>query len=245
MGTHFELIPAIDMKGGKCVRLEEGDAARATEYGDDPVAMARHWESQGARRLHLVDLDGAFSGSPAHLDAARRIFRALRIPVQFGGGVRSMDQIEGLLEAGADRVILGTLAVERPDLVEGAVRRWGSAIVVGIDARQGRVAVRGWVEGTSMAARELAERVRAAGVERVVYTDVARDGMLTGVDVEETERLALQTGLAVIASGGVAALDDVRSLWERREAGIEGVVLGRALYERKLDYREAAGLYQC
>jgi phosphoribosylformimino-5-aminoimidazole carboxamide ribotide isomerase len=245
LNIHFDLIPAIDLKGGKCVRLQEGDAARATEYGDDPLAMAIHWEQQGARRLHLVDLDGAFSGGPVHLDAARAIFRRLRIPVQFGGGVRSLEAIERLLEAGAGRVILGTVAVEQPELVESAVVLWGGAIVVGIDARQGRVAVRGWTEGTSIAARDLAARVRAAGVERVVYTDVARDGMMTGPNVDETEALARETGVRVLASGGVAALDDVRKLWERRASGIEGVVIGRALYERRLEFREAAELYQC
>jgi phosphoribosylformimino-5-aminoimidazole carboxamide ribotide isomerase len=236
----FEIIPAIDLRGGKCVRLEEGDATRATEYGDDPVAMALHWQAEGAARLHLVDLDGAFAGGPAQLDAAAAIFRALSIPVQFGGGVRSLEQVARLLDLGAARVIVGTLAVERPDLVEQAVRRHGAAaIVAGIDARNGMVAVRGWVESTTTTAVELGLRMRELGIERVVYTDVARDGMLRGVNVEETENLARRTGLRVIASGGVARLEDLEELRARSASGIEGAILGRALYERKLDLRQA------
>jgi phosphoribosylformimino-5-aminoimidazole carboxamide ribotide isomerase len=208
--------------------------------------MARHWESLGATRLHLVDLDGAFSGNPAHLAAAAAIFRALAIPVQFGGGVRTLEQVERLLDLGAARVILGTVAVEDPALVAEAVRRRGpGSIVVGIDARAGRVAVRGWVESSGATAVDLGARMRALGVERVVYTDVARDGMLRGVNVEETEALARATGLAVIASGGVAGLADVAELRARSAAGIEGVILGRALYERRIDFPAALEAARC
>jgi phosphoribosylformimino-5-aminoimidazole carboxamide ribotide isomerase len=171
----FELIPAVDLKGGKCVRLQEGIVSRSTEYSDDPVSMALHWEEQGATRLHLVDLDGAFSGQAAHLEIAKSIFRALKIPVQFGGGLRTLDQIETVLDLGAKRAILGTAAVDHPDIVEEAVRRYPGAIVVGIDARQGKVALRGWVDQTSLSAAELALRMKDLGVERVIYTDVARD----------------------------------------------------------------------
>ncbi len=236
-GPEFEPIPAIDLKDGKCVRLQEGDAARLTEYGDDPLAMARHWQEQGATRLHVVDLDGAFSGQAAHLEAAGSIFRGLKIPVQFGGGLRTLALIERVLDLGAARVILGTVAVEHPEIVEKAARRWPGAIIAGIDARHGNVVLRGWVDRTPVPATELAVRMKSLGVERVIYTDVARDGMLAGTNVEETERLARETGIRVIASGGVRGIEDIRRLWERRGAGIEGAILGRALYERKLNLR--------
>jgi phosphoribosylformimino-5-aminoimidazole carboxamide ribotide isomerase len=232
----FELIPAIDLKGGKCVRLQEGLAERATEYGDDPVAMALHWQEQGARRLHVVDLDGAFSGNGRHLEIIRSILRALRIPVQVGGGLRTVDQVLEILDLGADRAILGTAAVEHPEIVEEAVKRRGGAIVVGIDARAGMVAVRGWRAGSGVMAGELALRMKELGVERLIYTDIRRDGMLSGVNVEETARLARETRLHVIASGGVSGRLDVRAVWEQCGAGIEGVILGRALYENKIDF---------
>ena len=183
-----------------------------------------------------MDLDGAFSGQAAHLEIAKSIFRALKIPVQFGGGLRTLDQIETVLDLGAKRAILGTAAVDHPDIVEEAVRRYPGAIVVGIDARQGKVALRGWVDQTSLSAAELALRMKDLGVERVIYTDVARDGMLRGVNYLETENLCRETGIKVIASGGVTTIEDIRALWERRACGIEGVILGRALYDGKLDF---------
>jgi phosphoribosylformimino-5-aminoimidazole carboxamide ribotide isomerase len=232
----LELIPAVDMKGGKCVRLREGVASSVTEYGDDPAAMALHWESLGATRLHLIDLDGAFTGQAAHLEIAKNIFRSLKIPVEFGGGLRTLEQIETMFDLGADRVILGTVAIDNPGLVEEAVRRHPGAVIAGIDARNGNVALRGWVDVTSVTAVDLALGMKALGVERIIYTDVARDGMLTGVNFEETENLCLQTGMKVIASGGVASEENVRKLWEIRSCGIEGVILGRALYDRKIDF---------
>jgi phosphoribosylformimino-5-aminoimidazole carboxamide ribotide isomerase len=232
----FELIPAVDLKGGKCVRLQEGVASKSTEYSSDPVAMALHWEAQGAVRLHLVDLDGAFSGDAAHLEIAKAIFQSLKIPVQFGGGLRTLDQVETILSLGAKRAIIGTAAVDDPGMVEEAVRRHASAIVVGIDARQGKVALRGWVDQTVLTGVELATRMKNLGVERVIYTDVARDGMLRGVNVDETEELCRETGMRVIASGGVSSDDDVRAIWEKRAIGIEGVILGRALYDKKIDF---------
>jgi len=234
----FELIPAVDLKGGKCVRLQEGIASRSTEYGSDPVAMALHWEAAGATRLHLVDLDGAFSGQAAHLEIAKSIFRALKIPVQFGGGLRTLEQIETIMDLGAARTILGTAAVENPSVVEEAVRRHADEIVVGIDARMGQVALRGWVEQTAVTAAELALRMKNLGVQRIIYTDVARDGMLRGVNLQETEKLCRDTGMQVIASGGVSTIEDVRALWERRACGIEGVILGRALYDKKIDFAQ-------
>jgi phosphoribosylformimino-5-aminoimidazole carboxamide ribotide isomerase len=235
----FELIPAVDLKGGKCVRLQEGIASRSTEYSSDPVAMALHWEASGATRLHLVDLDGAFSGRAAHLEIAKSIFRALKIPVQFGGGLRTPEQIDTILDLGAKRAILGTIAVENPQIVEEVVRRHGDAIVVGIDARMGKVALHGWVDQTALTAVELAKRMKTLGVQRVIYTDVARDGMLKGVNCRETENLCRESGIRAIASGGVSSIEDIREIWERRACGIEGVILGRALYDKKIDFTDA------
>jgi phosphoribosylformimino-5-aminoimidazole carboxamide ribotide isomerase len=232
----FELIPAVDLKGGKCVRLQEGIASRSTEYSSDPVAMALHWEAQGAARLHLVDLDGAFSGQAAHIEIAKSIFQSLKIPVQFGGGLRTLEQVETILNLGAKRAIIGTAAVDNPEMVEEAVRRHHGAIVVGIDARGGKVALRGWIDQTVLTGVDLAQRMKNLGVELAIYTDVARDGMLRGVNVEETERLCREAGIRVIASGGVSSVNDVRAIWERRANGIEGVILGRALYDRKIDF---------
>ncbi len=240
LNPEFELIPAIDLKGGKCVRLREGVLSRATEYSDDPLATALHWQEQGARRLHLVDLDGAFSGSTAHLDLIRSIIRGLRIPVQFGGGLRTLGQIGTILDFGAARVILGTAAVEKPEMVAEAVKRHAGAIVIGIDARAGFVAVRGWVDQSPVSATRLAVEMKSLGVERLIYTDVSRDGMLSGANIDETEQLARAAGIPVIASGGISCPEDVRALWEKRGSGIEGVVLGRALYEGKVDFRDLA-----
>jgi phosphoribosylformimino-5-aminoimidazole carboxamide ribotide isomerase len=234
----LELIPAIDLKGGKCVRLQEGIASRSTVYSDDPVSMALHWEDQGATRLHLVDLDGAFSGRFAHLDIAKSIFRSVKIPVQFGGGLRTIEQVETVLDLGAKRAILGTVAVDNPEVVEEAVRRHPESIIVGIDARQGNVMLRGWIEKTVVSAIDLARRMKDAGVRRIIYTDVSRDGMLSGVNIDETEKLSRAAGIWVIASGGVSSMADVRTLWERRACGIEGVILGRALYDRKIDFAD-------
>ncbi len=238
MSQEFEVIPAIDLKGGKCVRLREGVASRATEYSSDPVSMALHWEAQGAARLHLVDLDGAFSGHAAHLDIAKSIFQTLKIPVQFGGGLRTLEQIEKILELGADRAILGTVAVDQPEIVEEAAKRHPGSIVVGIDARNGRVALRGWVDQTVITAVDLARRMKNLGIDRVIYTDVARDGMLSGVNVEETETLCRDAETRAIASGGVSRIEDVRKLWEKRASGIEGVILGKALYDKKIDFAD-------
>jgi phosphoribosylformimino-5-aminoimidazole carboxamide ribotide isomerase len=238
MMGNFEAIPAVDLKGGKCVRLQEGVASRSTEYSDDPVSMALRWEALGATRLHLVDLDGAFSGQSAHLEIAKSIFQALKIPVQFGGGLRTLQQIETILNLGAKRAILGTVAVDHPEIVEEAVRRFPHSIVAGIDARNGKVALRGWVDQTTMTAVELARKMKNLGIERIIYTDVARDGMLRGVNCEETETVCREAEIQVIASGGVSEIGDVKALWERRRCGIEGVILGRALYDRKIDFAD-------
>jgi phosphoribosylformimino-5-aminoimidazole carboxamide ribotide isomerase len=234
----LELIPAVDLKGGKCVRLQEGVASRSTEYSSDPVAMALQWEALGATRLHLVDLDGAFTGQTAHREIAQSIFRSLKIPVEFGGGLRTLDQIDAIFDLGADRAILGTIAFDDPAIVQEAVRRHPGAIIVGIDARNGNVALRGWVDQTTVTAVDLALQMKNLGIERIIYTDVARDGMLKGVNYQETENLCLKTRMKVIASGGVTSIEDIQELWSRRSSGIEGVILGRALYDGKIDFGE-------
>jgi phosphoribosylformimino-5-aminoimidazole carboxamide ribotide isomerase len=234
------VFPAIDLRRGKCVRLRQGRPDAETVFSDDPVAMAEHWASQGAEWLHVVNLDGAFGQASSNLRVVEAMLAAVGIPAQLGGGLRTMADIEGALELGLARVILGTAAVEEPSLVAEAVQRFGAErILVGIDARRGQVATHGWQEVSSIAATELALRVRELGLKRIVYTDIARDGMLSGVNVEATRELAQCTGLKIIASGGVSSLDDVRRLKEAEASGVEGVIIGQALYSGALDLREA------
>ena len=248
------VFPAIDLRQGKCVRLRQGCPDAETVFSDDPVAMAEHWASQGAEWLHVVNLDGAFGQAPStgsgrgssNLRVVKEIIGSNLQPptsnlqIQFGGGLRTMADIEDALELGLARVILGTVAVKEPSLVAEAVQRFGAErIVVGIDARRGKAATHGWQEVSSVTATELALRVRELGVERVVYTDIARDGMLSGVNVEATGELAQRTGLKVIASGGVSSLDDLRRLKEVEASGVEGVIIGQALYSGALELREA------
>ena len=242
------VFPAIDLRRGKCVRLRQGRPDAETVFSDDPVAMAEHWASQGAQWLHVVNLDGAFGQAPStgsgrgssNLRVVGEITTAVGIPIQFGGGLRTMADIGETLELGLARVILGTVAVKEPSLVAEAVQRFGAGrIVVGIDARRGKAATHGWQEVSSVAATELALRVKELGVERVVYTDIARDGMLSGVNVEAVRELAQRTGLRVIASGGVSSLGDVRRLKLAEASGVEGVIIGQALYSGALELREA------
>ena len=242
------VFPAIDLRRGKCVRLRQGRPDAETVFSDDPVAMAEHWASQGAQWLHVVNLDGAFGQAPStgsgrgssNLRVVGEITTAVGIPIQFGGGLRTMADIGETLELGLARVILGTVAVKEPSLVAEAVQRFGAGrIVVGIDARRGKAATHGWQEVSSVAATELALRVKELGVERVVYTDIARDGMLSGVNVEAVRELAQRTGLRVIASGGVSSLNDLRRLKEIETSGVEGVIIGQALYSGALELREA------
>jgi phosphoribosylformimino-5-aminoimidazole carboxamide ribotide isomerase len=223
------VIPAIDLRGGRCVRLYQGDYARETVVGDDPVAMARHWQAAGARLLHVVDLDGARAGRPVQLDLVGRICAALAIPVELGGGLRTAGDVAAALAAGVARVILGTAALEEPALVTALLARHGpECIVLGLDARDGRVASRGWLATSEVAAVDLARAMAAAGVRTVVYTDIGRDGTLTGPNVAATAALARASGLAVIASGGVSGRADLAAL--AAEPGIAGVIVGRALY---------------
>jgi phosphoribosylformimino-5-aminoimidazole carboxamide ribotide isomerase len=232
-----EVIPAIDLKDGRCVRLLQGDFQRETVFSDDPLSVAYSWQRQGAGRLHLVDLDGAARGEPAHLDLIRRIIESLDIPVQVGGGIRSVATANSWLDAGADRVVIGTAAVRNPEMVrELCGRRGAERVVVAVDAREGEVAVQGWAEGSSIDVLHLAREMKRMGVTRLLYTDIARDGMMAGPDHEYSRRLVQDTGMAVLASGGVASVDDIRGLVA---TGVEGVIVGRALYSGAVALAEA------
>jgi phosphoribosylformimino-5-aminoimidazole carboxamide ribotide isomerase len=234
------IIPAIDLKDGKCVRLRQGRMDDSTVFGDDPVAMAKRWVDAGARRLHLVDLNGAFAGEPVNGDAVRRITRTFPgLPVQIGGGIRSRETAASYLEAGVGWVIIGTAAVRNPSFVEELCSEFPGRIIVGIDARNGMVATDGWAEVTSVGAVALARRFAQAGVAAIVYTDIDRDGMMGGVNVEATRELAESGGIPVIASGGITTLEDVKALCAVSASGIVGAITGRAIYEGTLDLAEA------
>jgi phosphoribosylformimino-5-aminoimidazole carboxamide ribotide isomerase len=234
----FTLFPAIDLKDGACVRLQRGEMDRATVYSADPAAQARAWQDAGFAWLHVVDLDGAFAGKPVNAAAVAAILRAVSIPVQLGGGIRDMAGIEAWLAAGINRVILGSVAVKHPDLVTAACREFPGRIVIGIDARDGRVATEGWADTSAATALDVALRFEDAGAAAIVYTDIGRDGMLTGVNLDQTVALAAKLSTPVIASGGVASLDDVVQLVEAAARGpgrIAGVIIGRALYDGRID----------
>ncbi len=231
------LFPAIDIRGGKCVRLLEGRFDQETIFADRPADMAIKWEAQGGKYLHIVDLDGALQGKPVNLDAIRDIIENVSVPVQLGGGIRNLESIEAWLDAGVDRVILGSIAVKNPELVKEACRQFGERIVVGIDAKGGEVAVEGWGISGGVQATELAKRMADVGVARIIYTDISRDGTLSGVNVESTVELARAAGIPVIASGGVAGMDDVYRVAASPE--IEGMIIGKALYTGKIDLRVA------
>ncbi len=224
------IFPAIDIRGGKCVRLTEGRFDAETVYADDPAAMARRWAAEGAEYLHVVDLDGARAGQPVNLAIVARIAAAVAIPVQLGGGIRTLAAIEDVLAAGVTRVILGSVAVKQPALVKEACAAYGDRVVVGIDAKDGVAAVEGWGVSGGVGAEELAARMAAAGVARIIYTDISRDGTLTGVNVSATRALAKAAGVPVIASGGVSSLADVAAVRAAEADGVEGVIVGKALY---------------
>ena len=236
------LFPAIDLKGGQCVRLLKGDMRSATVFNDDPAAQARAFEAQGFRWLHVVDLDGALAGKPVNAAAVESILRAVAIPVQLGGGIRDAASIERWLERGVRRVVLGTAALRNPELVRGACRAWPGSIAVGLDARNGKLAVEGWAESSEVSALELALKFEDAGVTAIIYTDIERDGALAGVNVEATAALARRLETPVIASGGLASLDDIRALQRHESDGIEGVICGRALYDGRIEPKAALAL---
>jgi phosphoribosylformimino-5-aminoimidazole carboxamide ribotide isomerase len=236
MGAAFEVIPAIDVLGGRCVRLAQGDYARATVYRDDPAEQAAEFAAQPIRRLHVVDLDGAREGRPRNADAIRRIVASVgSLPVQMGGGLRSLEAIDAALALGVDRVVLGTAALRSPELLASACRRHPGRIAVGIDARDGRVAVEGWLETTGTLALDLGKRARDAGAAAIVYTDIARDGMLSGPNLEATAALAEGVGLPVIASGGIGSEDDLARAAALAPRGLAGAIVGRALYTGAVD----------
>jgi phosphoribosylformimino-5-aminoimidazole carboxamide ribotide isomerase len=235
------LIPAIDLKDGKCVRLEQGDMKTVTTFGDNPVAMARRWLDAGARRLHLVDLNGAFAGKPVNEAAVKAIVREVgdRIPVQMGGGLRDLDTIERFLDDGLSYVIIGTAAVKNPGFLKDACSAFGGHVIVGLDAKDGKVATDGWSKLTGHEVIDLAKKFEDYGVEAVVYTDIGRDGMLTGVNVEATVKLAQALTIPVFASGGLNGITDIENLCAVEEEGIQGVICGRALYNGALDFAAA------
>jgi phosphoribosylformimino-5-aminoimidazole carboxamide ribotide isomerase len=229
------LFPAIDLKGGVCVRLEQGDMARARAFNPDPAAQAHAFETQGFEYLHVVDLDGAFAGKPMNATAVERILETASMPVQLGGGIRDMATVAAWLGKGVTRVIIGTAAVRNPALVRAAAREFPGRVAVGLDARDGKVAVEGWAELSELSALDIARRFEDAGVAAIIYTDVARDGMLKGLNLDATIALAEAISIPVIASGGLASIDDVKALLEPRARKLAGAIAGRALYDGRLD----------
>lgn len=236
------IFPAIDIRGGKCVRLLKGDFAKETVFSDKPEDMAKKWQAQGAEFLHLVDLDGALKGKSQNLATVEKILAAVDIPVELGGGIRTMENIDEVLELGVRRVILGSVAVRSPELVKEACAKYGDRIVVGIDAKDGIVAVDGWGVSGNIEATALAKEMKKAGVKTIIYTDISRDGTLAGVNVEATAKLARESGVNIVASGGVKSIDDIKALKPYEKDGIEGVIVGKSIYMGTLDLAEAIAI---
>ena len=235
------LIPAIDLKDGHCVRLKQGDMDQSTTFGEDPEVMARNWLAQGARRLHLVDLNGAFAGQPKNEMAIRKILKTLgsEIDVQLGGGIRDLDTIERYLDAGLRYVIIGTAAVKNPGFLQDACTAFGGHIIVGLDAREGKVATDGWSKLTRHDVIDMGKKFEDYGVESIIYTDIGRDGMLSGINIEATVKLAQALTIPVIASGGLSGMADIEALCAVEDEGVEGVICGRAIYSGDLDFAAA------
>ncbi|MFQ5449805.1 MAG: 1-(5-phosphoribosyl)-5-[(5-phosphoribosylamino)methylideneamino]imidazole-4-carboxamide isomerase [Nitrospinaceae bacterium] len=238
----IKIIPAVDIKNGKCVRLSQGDKDRETVYSDDPVAMACHWDEEGASLIHVVDLDGAFEGIPGNAGLVKNIIYASSVDIQVGGGIRTFEAIETYVDAGAYRVILGTIAQKDPAFVEEACRRYPGKITVGIDARDGFVAVNGWLEVSSQKATDLARQLEPLGVAGFIFTDISRDGMLQGPNLESIRAFADSTSLPVIASGGIGTLQDISNLLALESHGVTGIITGKALYDKTISFREALKL---
>ena len=236
------IFPAIDIRGGKCVRLLKGDFAKETVFSDKPEDMAKKWQAQGAAFLHLVDLDGALKGKSQNLATVEKILAAVDIPVELGGGIRTMENIDEVLKLGVKRVILGSVAVRSPELVREACAKYGDRIVVGIDAKDGIVAVDGWGVSGNVEATALAKEMKKAGVKTIIYTDISRDGTLAGVNVEATAKLARESGVNIVASGGVKSIDDIKALKPYEKDGIEGVIVGKSIYMGTLDLAEAIAI---
>jgi phosphoribosylformimino-5-aminoimidazole carboxamide ribotide isomerase len=236
------LFPAIDLKNGQCVRLEQGDMARATVFNLDPAAQAQAFATQGFEYLHVVDLDGAFAGKPVNAQAVEAMLKAITMPVQLGGGIRDLATIEAWLSKGITRVIIGTAAVRDPELVKAAAKKFPGHVAVGLDARDGKVAVQGWAETSEVTALEIAQRFEDAGVAAIIFTDIARDGLLKGLNLEATVALAESISIPVIASGGFASIEDVKALLKPNARKLAGAIVGRALYDGRLDPAAALAL---
>ena len=234
------IIPAIDLRGGRCVRLTQGQASAETVYSENPVAVAKRWHAAGAEMLHIVNLDGAMNlDDGKNLRALDDILYAVNLPIQFGGGVRSIADVQKLDDLGVTRIVVGTAAIENPLLLQNMLDEFGSTIVVGIDARNGMVALRGWQKTADITALDLAQKVADMGIERIVYTDIARDGMMSGINLEATREIAEVSGLKVTASGGVATLEDIYSVKELEEFGVDSLIIGKALYEGSFTLEDA------
>lgn len=238
------MIPAIDLKDGRCVRLFQGDMDKETVYFENPVEAARHWVDEGATFLHLVDLNGALEGRPVHTQEIAAICQLAGLSVELGGGLRSIEAVDAALNLGVTRVVIGTAAYENAEFLQALCKNFPGKIIVGIDARQGKVAVKGWKETTSMDAVELAKRCEQDGASRIIYTDISRDGTRQGVNIDETLRIARAVKIPTIASGGIATLDDIRKLLPLETDGLEGVIVGRALYAKSFSFAEALKLVQ-
>ena len=236
------IIPAVDLKEGRCVRLSQGRMDQESVYSEHPLEMAQHWESKGAERLHVVDLNGAVMGKPFHRFLIKEITQSLRIPIEIGGGIRDIATVEDYLSSGVRWVILGTAAYQNHSFVEEACRRFPERVILGIDARGGRVAIQGWNEVVSLEAVDLAKQFEGEGLSSIIFTDIERDGMSTGLNFESTRRLSRSTSIPVIASGGVSRIEDIKHLLELESEGIVGVIVGRALYTGQLDLEEAIRL---
>jgi len=231
------VIPAIDLKDGRCVRLLQGKKEAVTTYSNDPASMARTWESSGAKLLHIVDLDGAFSGSQKNFDAIVKIRKAVKIPMQVGGGIRNVGNVLNLFSAGIDRIIIGTAAIEDPEFLTYLCSTYSGRVLIGIDAKKGMVAIKGWEEVTSFTARDLAKRLEMAGAAGIIYTDISRDGMMTGPNIEATREMVENVTIPVIASGGVSNIEDIKNLGKIKD--LWGVITGKAIYSGSLNLKEA------
>lgn len=238
----MKVIPAVDIKGGKCVRLVQGQADRETVYGDDPVAMAVHWDEEGAQLIHIVDLDGAFDGLPRNAEIIKNIIYSSTVDIQVGGGIRTMEALDGYFMAGAYRCILGTIALQKPEFVEQAAKKYPGKIMVGIDAKDGMVAVKGWVEISEKKASDLAKQMESCGAAGFIFTDIGRDGMMQGPNLEAVRAFCESTSLPVIASGGVTRLEDITAISELAECGVEGMIVGKALYDKSFQLKDALKL---
>jgi phosphoribosylformimino-5-aminoimidazole carboxamide ribotide isomerase len=237
------IIPAIDIKNGKCVRLLQGRMDEETVFSDDPAAMGSRWESEGAQLIHVVDLDGAVGKRPVNLETIRLIIDRVNVPIQVGGGIRDIETVRMYMEQGVSRVVIGTEAIKNPDLVKTACREFPGQVVVGIDAMGGKVAIEGWTKTTGVTAVELARQFEDCGVAAINFTDIERDGMRTGPNLKETEKLALSISIPVVASGGVSSIEDIKNLAPLEASGVVGVISGRALYDGSLDLRAAIAIF--